>query len=450
MSNILVIEDESIIRQALARLLIREGFHVTEAEAVKDGVTALNDGPFDLVISDLRLPDGTGTDVIEHAGNTPVLIMTSYASVKSAVESMKKGAVDYIAKPFDHDEMVLSVRRIVKQTRLERQNTALKSEIERSYPVSGMIGDCKAMVGVFERIGKVAPTNATVLILGESGTGKELVARALHENSTRYDGPLISVNCAAIPGTLVESELFGHEKGSFTGAVGARTGLVEAADGGTLFLDEIGELPLEAQARLLRVLQEGEIRRVGSARQRRVDIRLIAATHRDLPALVQNGGFREDLFFRLNVMEVSLPPLRDRGPDIQRLARELLKKSCQRLHKPTPAFTEHALKAIKEYAWPGNVRELENAIERAVILCDNEIDAQLLNLRAPTTPATDTGKGDAPNMSMEDYFRHFVTTHQDQLTETQLAERLGISRKALWERRQRLGLLRLKQGAEGG
>ena len=293
---------------------------------------------------------------------------------------------------------------------------------------------------VRSRIGKVAPTDTTVLVLGESGTGKELVARAVHEQSGRRDAPVITVNCAAIPETLIESELFGHEKGAFTGAVGKRQGLVEAADGGTLFLDEIGELPPPAQARLLRVLQEGEIRPVGAAHARRVDVRLIAATHRDLQAMVEQGDFREDLYFRLNVVRVELPPLRERGEDIETLAGFLLEKACRRLNRPPMCFTDEALGAIRGHRWPGNVRELENAVERAVILGEGgELSAENLGLE---TPASTGDEGPTAGESLEEYFIRFVRRNEGSMTETELARRLGISRKTLWERRQRLGIPR--------
>ncbi|MCK5366275.1 MAG: sigma-54-dependent Fis family transcriptional regulator, partial [Gammaproteobacteria bacterium] len=358
MSRILVVEDEAIIRSALCRLLERHGYEVMEAASMEQ-VRSLNDLPgTDLIIADLRLPGAPGTDAIHMLEDVPVLIMTSFASVRSAVESMKQGAVDYIAKPFNHDEMLLSVERILDEDRIRRQNRALKSDIARAYPVAGMVGSSSAMQEIFTRIDKVAPTDATVLIIGESGTGKELVARALHERSARHGAPMITMNCAAIPANLVESELFGHEKGSFTGAVGAQEGVIEAADSGTLFLDEVGELPVEAQARLLRVLQDGEIRRVGAARTKRVDVRLLAATHRDLPKMVADGTFREDLYFRLRVMEIHLAPLRERDGDILELAEVLLAKSCERLHKPPLILDASALAAMQAYPWPGNVREL--------------------------------------------------------------------------------------------
>ena len=446
MSRILVIEDEAVIRSALRRLLERNGYEVLEAASVEDARKLDELGGTDLVIADLRLPGAPGTDAISLVPEVPVLIMTSFASVRSAVDSMKLGAVDYVAKPFNHDEMLLSIERILGERRLERQNRALKSDVARAYPVAGMIGRSKPMKDVFQRIDKVAPTDSTVLITGESGTGKELVARALHERSERRYSPLITTNCAAIPANLVESELFGHEKGSFTGAVSAQEGVIEAADGGTLFLDEIGELPLEAQARLLRVLQDGEIRRVGAARTKKVDIRLIAATNRDLDRMVHESAFREDLYFRLHVVEIRLPPLRDRGKDIEEMAEALLARSCERLHKPSLKLHDAAVEAIRSYTWPGNVRELEHAIERAVILCDGEvITPDLLALESRRRRRA--GEGNTrTDLSLEEYFRAFVEAHQGEMTETELAERLGISRKALWERRQRLGIPRTKPG----
>ncbi len=447
MSQILIIEDESVIRSAVRRLLERRGYQVTEAASVEEAEAKQDLSSFKLIITDVRLPGAPGTDVIEKAQPVPVLIMTSYASVRSAVESIKLGAVDYIAKPFDHDELVLQVERILKQDSLERQQAALKSDLERTYPVAGMVGRCPAMQEVFARIAKVAPTTTTVLILGESGTGKELVARALHEQSNRSDAPFIPVNCAAIPETLIESELFGHEKGAFTGASSTRRGMVESADGGTLFLDEIGELPPAAQSRLLRVLQNGEIRRLGSEQPRTVDVRLIAATNRDLKQLVQDGDFRSDLYFRLRVVELYLPPLRDRGEDIIELTHFILDKTCSQLNRASMELSRECLDVIAEYRWPGNVRELENAMERAVILAENNdlITPDLLAIDNTPETSNDGKSPQAEDHSLEAYFRRFVLEHQDNHTETELAKRLGISRKTLWERRQRFGIPRGKK-----
>ena len=393
------------------------------------------------------MPGDLGTTLIDSCRPTPVLVMTSYATVRAAVEAMQKGAADFVAKPFDHDEFLLVVDRVLRQSRLQRQNAALKQDLERNYAVHGMVGTCQAMREVFERVRKVAATDATVLILGESGTGKELVARAVHDQSSRRDAPIIAVNCASIPETLIESELFGHEKGAFTGAHKAHPGLVEAADGGTLFLDEIGELPLPAQARLLRVLQEGEVRRVGATGSRRVNVRLMAATHRDLRQMSYDGQFRNDLYFRLRVVEISLPPLRARGADVLELSDFLLSKVCRRLNKPPLELTPEARQAIFEHPWPGNVRELENAIERAVILCDGrELTPDLLAIDGPRPASAPGVDGDDPASSgaLTEYFRRFVLEHQGHLSETEIARRLGISRKALWEKRARLGIPRSK------
>ena len=390
MPHILIVEDETIIRSALRRLLERNQYQVSEAGSVQEAQERFSIPSFDLIVSDLRLPGAPGTELIKLGQGKPVLIMTSYASLRSAVDSMKMGAVDYIAKPFDHDEMLQAVARILR----DRQNTqsvpaerpakagiADKSTVDNSNGEIGIIGSCPPMLDMYNKIRKVAPTDSNVLIQGESGTGKELVARALHNLSRRAKAPMISVNCAAIPESLIESELFGHEKGAFTGASAGRAGLVEAADGGTLFLDEIGELPLEAQARLLRVLQEGEIRRVGSVQSQKVDVRLIAATHRDLKSLAKVGQFREDLYYRLHVIALKLPALRERGADVNEIANAFLARQSARIGRTDLKFAPDAERAISHYSWPGNVRELENAVERAVILCESpEISAELLGI----------------------------------------------------------------------
>jgi DNA-binding NtrC family response regulator len=398
--------------------------------------------------------------------------MTSYASLRSAVDSMRMGAVDYIAKPFDHGDMVSAVQRIIADhpapRSLQDKRSPDDSSTARGISANtGIIGNCPTMLTLFKHIEKVAPTDSTVLVLGETGTGKELVARSVHHHSLRAGKTLISVNCAAIPDTLIESELFGYEKGAFTGANASRMGLIEAADGGTLFLDEIGELPMEAQARLLRFIQEGEIRRIGSVHSRKVNVRLICATHRDLQSLSAEGQFRQDLYYRINVLRLFLPPLRERGKDILHLAESMLEAQTQHLGKNLMRLSPRAIQAITTYQWPGNVRELEHAIERAVVLSeddeiDNEalgIDLELVNInriRGAQGIAPAPGKASAPatsdpqeDLSLEDYFQRFVLEHQDSMSETELAQKLGVSRKCLWERRQRLGIPRNKT-SQGG
>lgn len=455
MHHVLVVEDESVIRSSLRRILERNDYQVSEAGSVKEALDNFDIDSFDMIISDLRLPGAPGTDLIQ-ATTIPVVIMTSYSSIRSAIDSMKMGAVDYIAKPFEHNEIIETVAKIIKDhAKAPIAPAAEDNDVEP--PVHGMIGSCKEMMELFRRIRKVAQTSSTVLINGESGTGKELVARAIHNLSSRSEHEMISVNCAAIPENLIESELFGHEKGSFTGATATRTGLVEAADSSTLFLDEIGELPLEAQARLLRVLQENEIRKVGSVQSKKVDVRLVVATHRDLKQLVIDGLFREDLYYRINVMTLLIPPLRDRGSDILELADAILVRTCTRLKTAMLSFSKEASQAIAQYGWPGNVRELENAIERAVVLAESsEIGEELLAIEndshgyqadAQPLPPTPILSEPIEELSLEDYFQRFVLEHQDAMNETQLAKKLGISRKCLWERRQRFGIPRKKKPA---
>ena len=467
MSKVIIVEDEVIIRTALRKLLERHDYEVFEAGSVKEAASNYSLDDYDLIISDLRLPGGPGTELIKITDDTPVLIMTSYASLRSAVDSMRMGAVDYIAKPFDHTEMIKTVANILNQDEKPSKDKAITAT-KTPDQCGEIIGESIVMKTLFNCIEKVSPTDATVLIHGETGTGKELVARAIHNNSQRASQPLICINCAAIPESLIESELFGHEKGAFTGAVNSRDGLILAADGGTLFLDEIGELPMEAQARLLRVLQEGEVRHIGAIETLKVNIRLLAATHRNLVQCCREGKFREDLFFRLNVVQLHVPPLRDRGKDIITLAQSLLKRYCKIYKKSLLTLSTEAMEAITTYPWPGNVRELENAIQRSVILCEDNkkidrkllaIDQNLSNIEnkssqaenmqqvmnySPHIPFQKADNNDAQDLSLDDYFQHFVIEHQDSMNETELAHTLGVSRKCLWERRQKLGIPRKK------
>ena len=442
--EVLVVEDEAVIRGTLKRLLERHSYRVSEAASVRESLDRFDVDKFDVIISDLQLPGAPGTDLIR-ATTAPVLIMTSYSSIRSAIDSMKLGAVDYIAKPFDHGELVGSLEKILA----DRGRRTPADENDQA-PLAGMIGRCREMRELFRRARKVAGAGSPVLINGESGTGKELLARAIHDLGGRPD-PIVAVNCAAIPENLIEAELFGHGQGAFAGAAEARAGLVESADGGTLFLDEIGELPLTAQGRLVRVLQDGEIRKIGAVESRKIDMRLIAASQRDLEQLVAERGFREDLYYRINVMRLRIPPLRERGDDILELAWAILRRTCNRLKTPALRFGKDAERAIISHRWPGNVRELENAIERAVVLAEGRtIGGDFLAMEkfsgGGAGPLSGVDSAEAgQELSLEDYFQHFVLEHQDAMTETELARRLGISRKCLWERRQRFGIPRKKK-----
>ena len=378
MAHILIVEDETIIRSALRRLLERNQYQVSEAGSVQEAQERYTIPSFDMVVSDLRLPGAPGTELIKLAEGIPVLIMTSYASLRSAVDSMKMGAVDYIAKPFDHDEMLQAVARILKDRQENRSAAPVsanggKAGGERGASPAvadgeiGIIGSCAPMQELYSKIRKVAPTDSTVLIQGESGTGKEVVARNLHYHSKRREGPFVPVNCGAIPAELLESELFGHEKGAFTGAITSRAGRFELANGGTLFLDEIGDMPLPMQVKLLRVLQERTFERVGSNKTQNVDVRIIAATHKNLEKMIEDGTFREDLYYRLNVFPIEMAPLRERVEDIALLLNELISR-MEHEKRGSIRFNSAAIMSLCRHDWPGNVRELANLVERLAIM----------------------------------------------------------------------------------
>ncbi len=444
MTRILLVEPDSARREGLRSRLEDNGFTVVETPDLTD-IAEFDPANLHAVISNAVLPTRAGVDLLSIIGRLPLILIAEHGSIPQAVAAVKLGARDYLAQPLDPDQLIASIEQLIDQ------DATLHAETRERPPGYPMIGSCAAMLELFDRIRKIAPTESTVLIQGESGTGKELVARALHTDSQRQQAPMISLNCAAIPETLLESELFGHERGALAGASTTRSGLIEAAHGGTLFLDEIGELPIEAQARLLRVLQEGETRRVGATETRKVDIRLIATTHRDLQRLTEANHFREDLFDQLNVLTLTVPPLRERGQDIVELCEHLLRRACNKLNKRPLQLSLDAMQAVRDYHWPGNVRELENALDRAVILCEgNQIERNLLaidgTLPRAVSPRTDSA---SEPTSLEDYFVRFVTEHEDQLTETELAEKLGISRKSLWERRQRLNIPRKRTRKRG-
>lgn len=375
--QILLIDDEQESCKALSLLLNRAGYRVECCHSGEKALELLDKRNFELIISDLFLPGVSGIDILkqvkEDSPQTCVILITGNASAETAVEAMKEGAFDYISKPFNFERLKLQVAKALEKSQLVIENQYLRQQLHRKYKFNNIIGTSQAMQQVFTRMEKIVNTDSTVLILGASGTGKELVAKAIHFNSARKDKPFIAINCGAIPADLLESELFGHTKGSFTSAVSDKAGKFEQANGGTIFLDEIGNMPLQLQMKLLRVLQEHEFERVGSSKKIRLDVRLISATNADLAEQVKKGHFREDLYYRLNVIPITLPALKDRRGDISLLAKYFLTKICNEMKRPPMMLDPQALQAIEAYDWPGNVREMENVIERTVALTDGEI-----------------------------------------------------------------------------
>lgn len=391
--RILVVDDEESIREFLDIMLRKEGYEVTCVEDGQKAIDILKKKSFDLLISDLQMPNVTGIELLKHCRETyPDLLfmmITAFGTAESAVEAMKMGAYDYITKPFKIDEVRINIANALRSRNLEVENRVLRKELQKEYSFQNLVGNSEAMHKIFELIRKVSDSPTNVLVTGESGTGKEMVAKAIHYNSPLKDRPFVSVNCGAIPENLVESELFGHKKGSFTGAISDKDGLFEVADGGTLFLDEIGELPLSSQVRILRAIQEKTVRRVGGTEDIKVEVRIIAATNRDLEQMVQQGTFRQDLYYRLNVINIRTPPLRERRDDIPLLAGHFLQKYSERFSKQIQTISKEAMDLLKKYDFPGNVRELENIIERTVAL---ESGATVLPESLPQFVNTPTGR----------------------------------------------------------
>src|SRR5690349_5473383 len=389
--SILVVDDEEIMREILEKLLTREGYHVRVASSGEEGLELAKSFPFDAVIVDVMMPGMDGLTALEELKKVddelPVLMVTAFASVETAISAMKRGAFDYITKPFKNDEVLVVVRNAVERRRLVAENTALRQNLQAQYQkFAGIIGRSPRMKQVFDLIIQAAPSRSTILITGESGTGKELVARAIHTNSSRAERAFVTVNSGNLPPDLLESTLFGHVKGAFTGAVYPKKGLCDLADKGTIFFDEIGNIPLETQAKLLRVMQEREFMRLGGMETIKVDVRIVAATNCDLKQMVDDGRFREDLYYRLHVINVYLPPLRQRKEDIPLLAHHFLEKYAKENERPLAELAPDALDLLMEYDWPGNVRELENVMERAVVLSNgSRIGEELIpeNVRTP-------------------------------------------------------------------
>jgi two-component system response regulator AtoC len=377
MRRVLVVDDEENIRLVLRTLLKKHGFEVEVAEGGEAALVSLDSFDPDVILTDVRMPRMGGMDLLAalRAKQHPatVIVMSAYGNVDLAIEAMKAGAYDYVSKPFKPDEIVLALRKAEERETLRRENRALKEQIQRENQFESILAKSKEMQEIFRTISKIADFKTTVLVTGESGTGKELVARAVHARSGRKGKPFVAVNCGAIPENLLESELFGHRKGAFTDATADRRGLFEEASGGTLFLDEIGELPVNLQVKLLRVVQEESIRRLGDTKDVKVDVRIITATHRDLTADVKAGRFREDLFYRINVLLIHIPPMRNRREDVNLLIDHFILRNNARLSTNIRGVSTEARKLLLEYAWPGNVRELENTIERAMVLAESEV-----------------------------------------------------------------------------
>ncbi len=453
--RILIVEDERAIQIALTGLLRRDGYEVDVAGTGEEAVAKFEDASFDLVLTDLALGRGlSGMDVLHRVKKVRpecvVVMITAHGSEKIAVEAMKGGAEDYVPKPFDNDEIRLVVRRALDRTRLVRENRLLLEQAQRQFGLGKIIGSGPAMHRVFETIQKVAETDLTVLIRGESGTGKELVAQALHNRSARKNRPFVAVNCAAISSELVESELFGHEKGAFTGADARRQGRFEAADGGTIFLDEIGDMAPETQAKILRVLEEHSFERVGGTRPIDVSVRVVAATHRNLEEEVAKGNFREDLYYRLKVVAIELPSLRGRSEDVPALALRFVEEVTERLGREKKQIGEGAMTALVKYPWPGNVRELRNVIEQAVVLAPDptlvEADPNLpgadASIHSPESGDSDLPFGDAKKQAVEKFEKRFLLralrTNNGNISRA--AESIGMVRQSLQQQIRELGL----------
>lgn len=374
MSKILVVDDEKSIRNTLRDILGYEKYEVSDADSGITALEMLKQAEFDVILLDIKMPQMDGLEVLDHIlseYDTPVIMISGHGTIETAVEAIKKGAFDYIAKPLDLNRLLVTIRNALDKSRLLSETKFLKKKVSKKYE---MIGESEAMKGIFEMIDRVAPTHARVLITGDNGTGKELVARQLHEKSQRSKGPFIEVNCAAIPSELIESNLFGHEKGSFTSAIKQRKGDFELASGGTLFLDEIGDMSLSAQAKVLRALQENKIMRVGGEKDIPVDVRVIAATNKNLTEEIAGGRFREDLYHRLSVIIIHVPPLHERKDDVPLLANYFMEEICAEQGKPMIFFTDDALRELIQMKWTGNIRELRNVVERLTILCDGQIE----------------------------------------------------------------------------
>lgn len=448
--TILLVDDEERLADVLSVALEQNGFRTLTAQNGQDALKVLDNETVDLVLTDLRMPGMSGAELLreikQRTPNLPVVVMTAYSSVKDAVHIIKDGAFDYVGKPVDIDELEQTIKNALRLSDALTDNLRLRQELEGRYRFDNLIGSSTPFRSVIENIAEVCESRANVLITGESGTGKEMVARSIHYNSPRRDHPFVALNCAAIPETLLESELFGHVKGAFTGAVANRLGRFAQADRGTLFLDEIGDMPLATQAKILRVLQERAFEPVGGTQTRAVDVRIVAATNKDLMGAVQSGDFREDLYYRLNVFPITLPPLRDRRDDIPELAIHFLAALNAEMGKKVNGFTPAALKTMSGYDWPGNIRELQNCVERALILAKSpQIDeSDLPRSLFASQPSQQSGPRFPLDLDgeIERFERGLILSalNRSEGVQVQAAQLLGINERSLWHRIKKYGI----------
>jgi len=447
--RIIIVEDEQLIRWSLHKKLQEKGYSVSEAAAGGEAIRAFDAETFDLILLDFKLPDMTGLDVLKHVRETDqdvvIIMMTAYSTIESAVEAMKLGAYDYVTKPFNMDQLLRSVEKALETTKLRREVRELRLHLAHDYAMERIIGKDPSMLALFQTIREIAASRAsTVFLRGESGTGKDLVSRVIHYNSDRAPFPFMNITCTAISETLLESELFGHEKGAFTDAKATKKGLFELADDGTIFLDEVGDMPPGLQAKLLRFLEERTFRRVGGTEEISVDVRIIAATNRDIEQAIEEGRFRKDLMFRLDVVTIDLPPLRDRGDDVILLARYYVDQFISDFRKPITSIEQAAMKKIRSYGWPGNVRELRNVIERAVLLCKGDTltrDDIVLGRPARVTDLTFMLPAGGIDLHIleDDLVRQAMSRAGN--NQTKAAKLLSMSRDSLRYRLEKLGLL---------
>jgi DNA-binding NtrC family response regulator len=444
--RLLIVEDETTLRDSLKRVFLRDGYETDVIGTAEEALKILEEGVYDLILTDILLPGMNGIDFLaEVRRRLPsqlVIVMTAYASTETAIGALRTGAYDYIIKPIIHEELKRIVRNALSAKSLQAENVLLKRQIDLRYDFTNIIGQSGVIQALIEEVKKIADSKSNIMILGETGTGKELFTRAIHFNSSRRHKPFVPINCSAIPDNLLESEFFGYHKGAFTGALQSKRGLLEEADGGTVFLDEIADLSPSLQAKLLRVIDDHEIRPLGSTQSRKVDIRIIAATNKDIQKAVKEGLCREDLYYRLNVVTLTLPPLRERKEDILVLAKYFLNKYAMEIGKPVKEIHDSAIRLLMDYPWPGNIRELQNIMERAVLITDREtIFPEHLpeGLKVSTSFLMKTLD---QSLSIENYTKLFIEKYQSTVNEQKLADMLGITRKALWEKRKKWGMVK--------